>query len=307
MAGRRRRQGLGWLVPVAVLVLAVGVSRTCRMPRVRRVADVPPPAHAAVRPAKPSKVVWPGGAKCAVSLTFDHAYASQIDKGMRILDAYALKATFYVDIAPVQRRPVDWRRAVASGHEIGNHTLSHPCSSGYKAEREKENPMPLESVTPEWMEGDIMAAGAEIKRLLGVTPRTFAYPCGETYTGWGQGVRSYVPVVARNFIVGRGFGLDFANRPGDCDLAKVNALASDGYSHEMYMAKVRQAMKDGDWVVFCGHAISETKGRISTIAPEFGRFCDWLANNRGKVWTATVAEVGEYIVKSRAGLAGGGN
>lgn len=305
MTGRRRRKSWNWAVPVVLLAVAVLMARTCRIPRVRRVAEAPAPVSVTARPAHPARVAWPGGAKCAVSLTFDHAYASQLDKGVRILDAYALKGTFYVDIKPVKQRIAEWRKAVESGHEIGNHTFSHPCSSGYSFEREPGAGKPLEDLTPEWMEQDILAASAELKRLLGVSPRTFSYPCGETYTGWGEGVRSYVPVVARNFLVGRGFGLDFANRPGDCDLAKVNAIASDGYSLEMYMAKVNQAMKDGDWVIFCGHAFSETKGPASTRTPEFGRFCDWLANNRGRAWTATVAEIGEYIVKARAGAAGG--
>ena len=39
---------------------------------------------------------WPEGKKMAISLTFDDARLSQVDKGMPVLDKYGVKATFYV-------------------------------------------------------------------------------------------------------------------------------------------------------------------------------------------------------------------
>ena len=39
---------------------------------------------------------WPEGKKTALSLTFDDARLSQVDQGLPLLDAYGVKATFYV-------------------------------------------------------------------------------------------------------------------------------------------------------------------------------------------------------------------
>jgi len=62
---------------------------------------------------------WPEGRRAAVSLSFDDARLSQVDRGMTILDACGARATFYVSIAGVEERLEAWRLAVAGGHEIG--------------------------------------------------------------------------------------------------------------------------------------------------------------------------------------------
>jgi len=291
--GRGKIAGLG--VAITIIAVAAVLVRTCRTPRTPR-----GPARGFDR----TVISWPGGVKAAVSLTFDHAFPSQLDRAIPILEAHGLRASFYVNIGRVRKRLDGWRNAVASGHEVGNHTLRHPCSGDYAFERSRRQENDLEIYTLEAVENDIEAANAEIRRLLGVSPRTFAYPCGEMFVGRGEGTQSYVPVVARLFLAGRGFGLDFTNSPGYCDLAKVNALASDGYTFEMYMRQVNKAGARGDWVIFCGHAIGDTRGPDTTLAGELDRLCAWLDGNRKLVWTGTVAEVADYIEKARAGRQG---
>jgi hypothetical protein len=73
---------------------------------------------------------------------------------------------------------------------------------------------------------------AEIERLLGTRPTTFAYPCGEKFIRRGVEAESYVPFVAKRFLVGRGFRDEAANDPAFCDLAQVLGVDSDGMSFE---------------------------------------------------------------------------
>src|SRR5882724_5237863 len=74
---------------------------------------------------------WPGDAAAAFSFTFDDARLTQVDNGLDLLDRLGLRATFYVSPANFRQRVDGWRRAVAVGHEIGNHTRSHPCSGNF--------------------------------------------------------------------------------------------------------------------------------------------------------------------------------
>lgn len=67
--------------------------------------------------------------RVAVSLTFDDARDSQLEVLVPMLDTYGLRATFYVLPEPVSRRQPDWQAVVQAGHEIGNHTVTHPCSA----------------------------------------------------------------------------------------------------------------------------------------------------------------------------------
>ena len=56
-------------------------------------------------------------------------------------------------------------------------------------------------------------ANEQIRRMLGVTPKTFAYPCGQKFVGRGLDVRSYVPLVADRFLAGRGYLDESSNDP----------------------------------------------------------------------------------------------
>src|SRR5689334_4883037 len=97
---------------------------------------------------------WPDGKRAAVSLSFDDARLSQIDRGMEILDRHQVKATFYVSCGAVEQRLQGWKKAVAQGHEIGNHTLTHPCSGNFAFSRHNA----LEQYSLQRIEADILGA-----------------------------------------------------------------------------------------------------------------------------------------------------
>jgi peptidoglycan/xylan/chitin deacetylase (PgdA/CDA1 family) len=71
---------------------------------------------------------WPDGIKCAVSLTFDDSRLSQIDMGIPLLDRFNIKGTFYITPDLTEKHLPDWIEASENGHEIRNHTMTHPCT-----------------------------------------------------------------------------------------------------------------------------------------------------------------------------------
>lgn len=66
---------------------------------------------------------------CAVVLTYDDALNTHLDNVIPLLDSLGFKATFYLSgfFPGFSNRLNDWRKAAANGHELGNHTLFHPC------------------------------------------------------------------------------------------------------------------------------------------------------------------------------------
>ena len=70
--------------------------------------------------------------KCAVVLTYDDAMPNQLNYAIPLLDSFGLKGTFYLTgySKAFGPRIKDWRKAAAKGHELGNHTLFHPCTGG---------------------------------------------------------------------------------------------------------------------------------------------------------------------------------
>ena len=122
-------------------------------------------AHAAA-----GEFAWPEGTSAAVSLTFDDARPSQVDNGLAVLDRLGAKATFYVVPVRVESRLASWKKVVASGHEIGNHSLRHPCTGNFEWSREAA----LEDYTLDRMRAELIGANRRLKELLGVEPVTFA-------------------------------------------------------------------------------------------------------------------------------------
>src|SRR5262245_64846761 len=70
------------------------------------------------------------GKTCAVSLTYDDALNVHLDNAIPILDSLGLRGTFYLSgyFPAFRERVADWKAAAAKGHELGNHTLFHPCT-----------------------------------------------------------------------------------------------------------------------------------------------------------------------------------
>ena len=61
-----------------------------------------------------------------VALTFDDGPASETGEILDMLNQYGLKATFFMIGRQVERFPQLARRVADCGHEIGNHSYSHP-------------------------------------------------------------------------------------------------------------------------------------------------------------------------------------
>ncbi len=238
---------------------------------------------------------WPDGVRAAVSFSFDDARRSQAEVGLDLLAAAGVKATFYVSPHLVDERPDAWKRAVAEGHEIGNHTLNHPCSGNFPFAREKA----LESYTLDRIEADMLDANAAIAERLGVTPTTFAYPCGQAFVGRGEGVRSYVPLVARHFRAGRGFLMEAHNDPGFCDPAYLFCMDSDRRSFQELSDLVERAVGEAGWLIFGGHEIGPDGARQTTSADALARLCEQFAAPGSDIWVDTVSAVAEHIHRQR--------
>jgi hypothetical protein len=237
--------------------------------------------------------VWPQGRRAALSLTFDDARLSQVDVGLPILNAAGVRATFYVSPPNVERRIGDWRAAVASGHEIGNHTLNHPCSGNFLWSRRYA----LETYDLKQIECEITGANAWIDATLGVVPRTFAYPCGQKFVGRGAQTRSYVPVVARHFLAGRGFREEIPNDPKFCDLAQLAGVDGDGLSFAQCRAWIDRAIAEEAWLIIAAHEIGSA-GYQTMPSETLIALCQYAAQTE-TLWTDTVAAIADYIQQTR--------
>jgi peptidoglycan/xylan/chitin deacetylase (PgdA/CDA1 family) len=237
---------------------------------------------------------WPDGHKAAVSLSFDDARLSQIDTGLPLFKRLGVKVTFFVEPRGVQQRLEGWKQAVLDGHEIANHTLTHPCTGNYAFSRNNA----LENYDLQRMAQEIDGANDQTQKLLGMKPKTFAYPCGQKFVGSGLDVQSYVPLIAERFVVGRGYLSESSNDPTIVDLSQAMGTAFDDMDFPQMKKVVDEAVKQGRWVIFVGHEIGRQAFQTTdTTAIEL--LCEYLRAPDNRIWLGTVDEIGEYVRQQR--------
>lgn len=242
------------------------------------------------------KIQWPEGKRVAVSLTFDDGRDSQVLRGTQLLDKYGVKATFFVVPGAVRRQHEGWKKAVAAGHEIGNHSLHHPCSGNFPWSREHA----LESYSMTDMKAELAQANKEIQELLGVAPRVFAYPCGQTFVGRGTETKSYVPIVAEMFLLGRTWMDEAPNDPTYCDFAQLTGIEMDGKDFPQVKSFIESAREDGAWLVLAGHEMGDD-GPQTTRLSMLEELLAYAADPTNGVWIAPAGEVEDYVLKMTKG------
>lgn len=245
--------------------------------------------------AQSSSVPWPAGARMALSLSFDDGRVSQVIEGLPVFARHQAKVTLFVVPSAVEPHLERWKQAVAAGHEIGNHSLTHSCSGNLPFARQKA----LEDHSLPRMREELTEANRRIVALLGVTPRTFAYPCGQTFVGRGRETQSYVPIVADLFLAGRGWLDEAANDPAFVDLAQTLGVEMDGKDFTQMLPLLDDARTRGAWLVLAGHDIGRD-GRQTTRVAMLDQLLAYVSDPANRIWLATVGDAADQIKRRRS-------
>ena len=251
---------------------------------------------------------WPGSCRGAISLSFDDGLWSQQKIAIPALNERGFRATFYLNPLGREDDPqidIGWRERLElwipvqkAGHEIGNHSLRHPCSLNIKVDwREGIN---LLDWTLEQMEADILVAQERISEVFPSQKATsFGYPCYESSLGRGEKRVSYTPLIARRFVAARAKGElqgSLANDPMYCDLHHLSSWAVERQSGAFLIGLAELAAAYGRWGIYTFHGIQE--GHLPVGDTDLIELLDHLDRRRDVIWTAPVAEVGRYISTS---------
>ena len=139
-------------------------------------------------PASAQGGPWPGGQKAAVALTYDDALPSQLDIAIPQLDAVGLKGTFFLIGREIKGNLKRWQAASAEGHELGNHSVNHPCP---RALFEMPPQYMSENYSVPVMLAEIQTMNNLLQAIDGRSDHAYATPCGQTLVG-GQ---DYLPAL----------------------------------------------------------------------------------------------------------------
>ncbi len=231
-----------------------------------------------------SATQWPNGAKAAVVLTYDDALGSQLDHAIPALDAAGFKATFF--LSGVKQVDIPrWRAAAAEGHELGNHTLFHPCAA---ANFPADPRFTAEAYTPASMLREIEQQNVLLAALDGRPRHGFATPCGQSQAG---GVDYLEALRAANLVT---YVRGVVVTPEDlrADVARIDPMhvPARGFPEGVTGAELidfaRQAQAGGGMAVFLFHGVGGDYLQVSDAAHD--QLIDWLKTRPGDVWVTTL-------------------
>ncbi len=145
----------GWTVILccALLILAVVFGRAATTPTANTERDLP---IYCVQKGEDDKVI---------SISFDAAWGNEdTEELIKILDKYKVKTTFFVVGSWVDKYPESVKQLSDAGHEIMNHSNSHPH---------------MTSLSKEQMIEEVTKCDDKIKKITGKKPTLFRAPYGD--------------------------------------------------------------------------------------------------------------------------------
>jgi len=214
-----------------------------------------------------------GNKTAALSYTFDDGMETLIHHAVPLLDAFALKGTFFVVPSWIPEHTPqpypdaaaswdEWRAVAAEGHEIGNHSMTH---------------QDLTQITDQaTLDSEIYDSATIIWYEIGRYPLSFAYPDD----AWNDHVRDLVLV---NHVADR-----------------VNIVEYDGsdFTAQYADACVDQAIANRQWLVSETHAIDD--GSPSPLpSRELSQHFQYVTDHLDQLWVDTFGNISLYSLEQQ--------
>jgi peptidoglycan-N-acetylglucosamine deacetylase len=229
--------------------------------------------------------------KCAVVLTYDDGLNVHLDNVIPLLDSLGLKGTFYIPCSfkSFRNRVDEWKKAAKNGHELGNHTLFHPCDGKQKDREWVNKDYDLNNYSVERITDEILMNNFLLNMLDGKKKRTFAYTCGDMKAG---GI-SFIDKIKENFIAARGVEGKM-QKITDIDLYNIGSFMINGNTGTEMIDLVKKAMDNEYLLVFLFHGVGGEHG-LNVSLDAHRELLYFLKQNEKSIWVAPLEEVAEFI------------
>ncbi|WP_276481524.1 polysaccharide deacetylase family protein [Paraflavitalea pollutisoli] len=239
--------------------------------------------------------------KAVICLTYDDGLPSHLVTVIPQLDSFQLKGTFFLNairgssdkIGQAPEALISWRQAAAHGHELGNHTMFHPCPEALGWDKT----VSIETYTIE----QIITEITTINAMLGMIDpkrkhRSFAFPCNNTIV---QG-KDYSATIREKGLVQYGRGGGDSNAFVK-DIREMNSmqvpswLVEKGTTIKQLIAFAEKVRSQGTMGVYQFHGVG---AEFFTISPETHRaFLKYLSDNHSLYQVMTFSEAMEIRSK----------
>jgi len=235
------------------------------------------------------------GKQCAVVLTYDDALNVHLDNVIPCLDSAGLKGTFYIigESPVLKNRLSEWRLAAKHGHELGNHTLTHPCDGRLDGRSwvSPENDLSKYSVARAINE--IRVTNTLLQAIDGKTERSFAYPCGDTNID----TVNFYDALKNEFAGARGVKSSFQTL-NKINLNDIDCFFINGHTGGYMIDLVKKAMESHTLLVFLFHGVGG-EHNINVSVEAHSQLIHYLKQHENEIWIAPMVDVANYVKENQ--------
>ena len=232
------------------------VAKYLQNPTARKLANIPKPPEPKPepKPAPAAPAPAPTTGNKVIALTFDDGPGPHTAHLLDILDQYGAKATFFLIGSKVSRQASIVRSIQARGHQLGNHSWSHP-----------ELPkLPVDQIASE-----IDRTNDAIKQATGVTPAILRPPYGAV----NGAVLEQLRLRGMSSILWSVDTRDWADRNSDIVCSRAVAGARPGaiiLMHDIHQTSVSAVPCILSALKQQGYSFVTVQGLLSNMAPGAG-------------------------------------
>jgi len=230
------------------------------------------------------------GKKCAVVLTYDDAINQHLDNAAPVLDSLGLKATFYITAfsTSMRARMNDWKKLAQEGHELGNHTLYHPCIGGKGREWVKPD-YDMNNYTVQRMIDETRMTNVFLQASDGKTNRTFAFTCGDMKIGDS----SFINALKDDFTAARAVRNQM-HKINEIDLYNVDCYMVNGETGAQMIEWTKKAIATNSLLVILFHGVGG--GNALNVSIQAHReYLQFLKTNEKDIWIAPMIDVAAHV------------
>ena len=230
------------------------------------------------------------GKSAAIVLSYDDGLNVHLDTVVPLLNQHKFNATFFVTGTAIGVRSDDWKSAAEDGHELGNHTMIHPCSAGLPGREWVKPEKDLDRYSYNQFSNEVAQANALLGSIDNKNRRSFAYPCGDKNVGGD----SIVDVIKNATVAARTVSRGI-NVPGKIDLYDLLAYSVSGHDAETLQAQVEKAVENNGLLIFLFHGVGGEHD-LNIDHDEHQKFIEYLSGRKNDFWLAPLIDVADYMI-----------
>ena len=237
---------------MTIKVPIAAVAKYLQNPTARKLANIPKPPEP--KPKSAPAAPTPAAAGKTIALTFDDGPGPYTAQLLDILDQHGAKATFFLIGSKVSAQADVLRRMHSRGHQLGNHSWSHP-----------ELPkLPVGQIA-----GEIDRTNDAIKQATGVTPAILRPPYGAV----NSAVLEQLRLRGMSSILWSVDTRDWADRNSDIVCSRAVAGAHPGaiiLMHDIHQTSVNAVPCILNALKQQGYSFVTVQGLLGNMAPGAG-------------------------------------